>query len=71
MADDRGHFGPENYTDVFYDKDKLQPAQNALFQLLATLTVSMLYAHLIEEPLVQRIRKYLARFTSAPRIKLQ
>ena len=57
------------YVDSFKQKDKMQASEAWTFEFVTLMTVSMLYAHLIEEPLVQRFRRFSDRFTRAPRVK--
>ena len=49
---------------------QLQAAQTWSLEFFTLMTVAMLYAHLVEEPLVRRVRKLTDRHTSAPRVKV-
>ena len=63
----------ELYTDSFYDtrhKDKLQASQAWTLEFVSLMLVSGFYAHLVEEPLVQRFRRWSDRLSRAPRKKL-
>jgi hypothetical protein len=57
------------YDDTYKHADRLQASEAWTFEFITLMFVSMLYAHLVEEPLVQRFRRYYDRRTSAPRKK--
>ena len=57
------------YDYNFPMRDKLQSSSAWTFEFATLMLVSALYAHLIEEPLVQRFRRFSDRYTRAPRVK--
>ena len=55
--------------DEYVYHDKLQASETWTLEFITLLVVSVLYAHHIEEPLVQRFRRFTDRHTTAPRVK--
>ena len=59
-----------SYTDDFLFSDRMQASGAWSFEIVTLVLLAGLYAHLVEEPLIQRFRRFSDKYTRASRPKL-